>query len=37
MGLSPDQAATSFVPANVDLPHAGGVGGQVGSENYVEG
>jgi hypothetical protein len=36
MGLSPEQAAQSFVPAHPDLPHAGGVAAQAGSESYVE-
>jgi hypothetical protein len=36
MGLSTEQAAQSFVPAHPDLPHAGGVAAQVGSESYVE-
>jgi hypothetical protein len=36
MGLSPEQAAQSLVPAHPDLPHAGGVAAQAGSESYVE-
>jgi hypothetical protein len=36
MGLSPEQAAVSFVPAHPDLPHAAGVAAQAGSESYVE-
>jgi hypothetical protein len=36
MGLSVEQAAKSFLPAHADLPHAAGVGAQVGSEGYVE-
>jgi hypothetical protein len=36
MGLSPEHAAASFVPAHPDLPHAGGVAAQAGSDSYVE-
>lgn len=36
MRLSPEQAAASFVPAHPDLPHAGGVPAQAGSESFVE-
>jgi hypothetical protein len=35
-GLSPEQAAGSFVPAHPDLPHSAGVAAQAGSESYVE-
>lgn len=35
-GLSAEQAARSFAPAHPDLPHAGGVAAQAGSESYVE-
>jgi hypothetical protein len=36
MGLSSEEVAQSFVPAHPNLPHAGGVAAQVGSEAYVE-
>jgi hypothetical protein len=35
-GLPGEQAALSFAPAHPDLPHAGGVAAQAGSESYVE-